>query len=68
MTPLLNSRPAEVAWLVALALLVVYETVALSTGRMTLSRFVWTVQRGQYGPLVPFLAGMLCGHFFWSGN
>jgi len=63
-----SARPAEFAWVVALALLLLYEGWALQTGQMTLSRFVWTVQRGQYGPLLPFLVGLICGHFFWSGN
>jgi hypothetical protein len=64
----MNPHPAEYAWLVALVLLLGYESWALGTNHMTLSRFVWTAQRSQYGPLLPFLAGLLCGHFFWSGR
>lgn len=59
---------AEFAWVTAIALLGMYEIWALATGHTTLSRAAWTAQRGQYGPLIPFLAGMLAGHFFWSGN
>ena len=59
---------AELIWIASIALLASYETWALATGNTTLSRAVWTIERGQYGPLVPFLAGMLCGHFFWSGQ
>ncbi len=58
----------EYAWLAALVLLGIYESYALATGHLTLSRSVWNLDRSQYGPLVPFLAGMLAGHFFWSGN
>lgn len=59
---------AEIAWATALLVLGTYEVWALTTGHQTLSRFVWNVDRSRYGPLVPFLAGMLAGHFFWSGN
>lgn len=59
---------AEIAWICALLLLGLYEGYALTTGKMTLSRFVWNANRGQYGPLLPFMAGLLCGHFFWSGQ
>jgi hypothetical protein len=64
MTPKL----AELAWIGALCILGIYEVYALATGRITLSRTVWNIDRSQYGPLVPFLAGMVAGHFFWSGN
>jgi hypothetical protein len=59
---------AEVAWVIALLSLAIYECYALATNHTTLSRFVWTLNRSQYGPLVPFLAGMVAGHFFWSGQ
>jgi hypothetical protein len=59
---------ADATWAAALCVLAVYEVWALLTGHMTLSRAVWTMDRGQYGPLLPFLAGMLAGHFFWSGQ
>jgi hypothetical protein len=55
-------------WLTAVIFLLAYEGFALATGRTTLSRFVWTTDKSQYGPLLPFLVGLLCGHFFWSGQ
>lgn len=58
---------AESAWAIALIVLALYEAWALLTSHMTLSRFVWQAERTQWGPLIPFLAGMLAGHFFWSG-
>ena len=61
-------RLADYMWLSAIGILSTYEIYALATGHTTLSRAVWTADRGQYGPLLPFLAGMLCGHFFWSGH
>ena len=64
----MNPKLAELAWVGAIAILSVYEVYALVTGKITLSRTVWNLDRSQYGPLVPFLAGMLAGHFFWSGN
>ena len=59
---------AELAWVIALGILAVYEVWALATNHVTLSRTVWNIEHSQYGPLLPFLAGMLAGHFFWSGN
>ena len=61
-------KAPDLAWIAALLLLAIYEIYALSTNQITLSRAVWTTTRGQYGPLLPFLAGMIAGHFFWSGN
>lgn len=61
-------RYAELMWVVTICMLSIYEIYALATGQTTLSRVVWTAQRSQYGPLLPFLAGLLCGHFFWSGR
>lgn len=61
-------RYAEGAWVVAILLLGIYETWALTTGNTTLSRAVWTAERGQYGPLIPFLIGMLAAHFVWCGR
>jgi hypothetical protein len=45
--------------------LLLYEGVALWTVAPgdTISEIVWEASRR---PLVPFLAGLLCGHFFWS--
>ena len=62
------TKYAEITWAVAILTLGTYECLALAFGWETLSRSVWTLDRSQYGPLVPFLAGMLMGHFFWSGN
>ena len=62
------NNPAEIAWVTAIVVLGAYEIWALATGHITLSRTVWNLDRSQYGPLVPFLAGLLCGHFFWSGQ
>lgn len=59
---------AELAWVAAIVVLGVYEVWALATSHTTLSRTVWTINRSQYGPLVPLLWGMLTAHFFWSGN
>ena len=58
-------KPAAVAWLIALALLLIYELWAVlnTTPGDTLSEAVW-----QYGthPMVAFTAGVLVGHFFWQ--
>jgi hypothetical protein len=59
---------AYCAWGAAVSLLLAYEAYALITNHETLSRTIWNADRSQYGPLLPFLAGGLCGHFFWSGN
>jgi hypothetical protein len=61
-------RVVAYVWLAAIAFLAVYEIYALFTGHDTLSRAVWTAERSEYGPLIPFLAGLVCGHFFWSGK
>ena len=61
-------RLAELAWAAALVLLAIYEVWALATDHMTLSRAVWLIDSSEYGAMVPFLAGLLCGHFFWSGT
>lgn len=46
--------------------LVVYEFVTLSNDRPgdTISEIVW--KAAAHRPLVPFAAGLLCGHFFWQ--
>ncbi len=64
----MNPKYAELAWVSAIVILGAYEVYALATDHITLSRTVWNLDRSQYGPLVPFLTGMLMGHFFWSGN
>lgn len=52
--------------LAVIALLLAYEgwTLVNSTPADTISESVWRIASSR--PLVPFLAGMLCGHFFWS--
>lgn len=48
----------------AIALLLIYEGWTLINGVRgdTISETVW---RASQRPLVPFLVGLLCGHFFW---
>lgn len=55
----------ELAWGIAIVGLLIFEAYTLlnHTPGDTLSEAVWKAcQR----PLVPFLAGLLCGHFFWQ--
>lgn len=62
-----------VVWAVWLMVIVIsfaaFETFALKTGRMTLSRWVWTVSKAW--PPFPWIAGVLTGflaaHFWWGG-
>jgi len=61
-------RIAEIVLAIALILLALYEAWALLTGHVTLSRTVWMLEKSRYGPLLPFLVGLLCGHLFWSGQ
>ena len=46
--------------------LVIYEWVALRNecDGDTISEIVWTAATER--PIVPFAAGVLCGHFFWQ--
>ena len=48
------------------AALFLYEFVALAikSSGDTISEIVWNVTVSY--PLVPFLVGLLCGHFFWQ--
>lgn len=48
----------------AVALLLIYEgwTLINRTPNDTISETVW---RANKWPLVPFLIGVLCGHWFW---
>lgn len=61
-----TKRKTKIAWLIALVGLLIFEgwTVLNSIPNDTLSEAVWDV--AQDYPLVPFLAGVLCGHFFWQ--
>jgi hypothetical protein len=56
-------EPSAIAWLALLGAALAYEAVALLKRWRTLSQVVWSVSARF--PLVPFLAGVLCGHFFW---
>jgi hypothetical protein len=56
-------EPSAIAWLVLLVAALVFEAVAILKGWRTLSQIVWRVSAGF--PLLPFLAGVLCGHFFF---
>ena len=52
----------------AIVILSLYEAWTLANDRKNdeISRSVW---RASYKrPLVPFSAGMLCGHFFWQSE
>lgn len=50
---------------VLVAALFVYEAIALVNAKPgdTISEIFWHLSRR---PLVPFLFGLLCGHFFWQ--
>lgn len=48
--------------------LIVYEWIALRNecAGDTVSELVWSATLRR--PIVPFAAGVLCGHFFWQQN
>ena len=50
---------------VGVALIVFYEIYAARTATRgdTISEVIWTLSKR---PMVPFLFGVLCGHFFWQ--
>jgi hypothetical protein len=52
-------------WII-LAALLIYETVTFANKKKgdTISEQVWKLSLNR--PLVPFLLGMVCGHFFWQ--
>ena len=56
----------RLAWMIAIVGLLGYEAYTLlnNVPGDTLSEAVWVVSRDY--PLVPFLAGVVCGHFFWN--
>lgn len=53
-------------FIMLVASLFAYEFIALGNKSKgdTISEIVWTVTKDY--PLVPFLTGFLCGHFFWQ--
>lgn len=55
------------AWAIAVGLLLLYELYALvnKTPGDTLSEAVWRMSRR---PLIPFLVGLCCGHFWWQAQ
>jgi hypothetical protein len=57
---------SKIAWVIAVVTLLGWEgyTLMNNVPGDTLSEAVWNVA-GDY-PLMPFLAGLLCGHFFWQ--
>lgn len=60
------TRTTKVAWLIAIAGLLAYETWTLFNNipNDTLSEAVWDVASNY--PLVPFAVGILMGHWFWQ--
>ncbi len=50
---------------VVLVLMLGYEGATIAWGdNATISEVIWTVSAGR--PIVPFLSGMLMGHFFFT--
>lgn len=56
----------DLVWLAAIAGLLVWEGVTIRNKAQgdLLSDRVW--HHAKRRPLIPFLAGVLCGHFFWQ--
>jgi hypothetical protein len=52
---------------VGIALIVIYEIYAVKSTASgdTISEVVWKLSKR---PMVPFLFGVLCGHFFWQSS
>lgn len=54
-------------WVLAVLFLLLYEAIALTVGRPTLSRMVWNATKAW--PPLPFVAGVVVGglavHFWW---
>lgn len=59
-------KKTNLAWIIAIGFLIAYEAYTLLNAIPgdTLSEAVWRVASER--PLIPFLAGVLCGHFFWQ--
>jgi hypothetical protein len=65
-----NMTVVWAAWLMVIVVSFAgFEGYALTTGRTTLSRWVWTVSKAW--PPFPWIAGVLTGflaaHFWWGG-
>ena len=60
-------NPTDIAVLVAIGLLLGWEAWTLANRRVgdTISESVWRASRR---PLIPFLAGLVAGHFFWQAQ
>ena len=59
----------KVAILAAVVLLIVWEIIALSPmaqPESTISEVIWSVCGKGYHVMIPFAAGILCGHLFWQ--
>ena len=56
---------SKIAWATAIVALLGYEgyTLLNSIPGDTLSEAVWDISKH---PLIPFLAGLVCGHLFWQ--
>lgn len=53
-------------WILVLSFIgmVVYEIIAAVRSDQTISQYIW--QATLHHPMVPFLFGLLMGHFFWQ--
>ena len=58
----------DTVWVIAIVGLLIYEgyTIANKKQGDTLSESVWRIAYRR--PLIPFLAGMVCGHWFWGAD
>lgn len=62
----LTRERMRAAFVALVAGLVVYETIAVANDCAgdSVSEIVWSATTRR--PIVPFAAGVLCGHFFWQ--
>ena len=58
---------APVAWIIGISLMLVYELWAVINNIPgdTLSETVWAMNTH---PMIPFVVGVICGHFFWQSK
>jgi uncharacterized integral membrane protein len=55
----------DYVWIGVLLFLLFYDLWAATSGKtVTLSEVVWKVSVNR--PIIPFLAGVVTGHFFWQ--